>query len=95
MDVPKYLISLINLYGDSKAVVRLDNMTSNRFGTLLNSLYGEALFRRHCSMSMKNLDVGIITANLDGFSGGVKVGGRQIISLRYADHFTLCADYFS
>ena len=88
MGVPPHLIALTcNLYADSRATVRLDDTYSPEFepskgvrqgcilSPLLFNIYGEYIMRK----------------SLDGWKGGVRIGGETISNLRFADDTTSCA----
>lgn len=88
MGVPDHLSLLIqNLYVNSKAAVKIDNQLSNtckigkgvRQGCILSpilfNIYGEYIMR------------GV----MDGWRGGIAVGGVKISNLRYADDTVLLA----
>ena len=88
MGVPEHLITLIrNLYANGRAVVRLQEGESDPFdpakgvrqgcilSPILFNIYGEYIMR--CA--------------LEGWNDGVRIGGRTINNLRFADDTTLCA----
>lgn len=86
--VPSHLIKLVsNLYLSGHGTVGLGEISSSRFkfqkgvrqgcviSPLLYNIYGEYIMRRA----------------LDGWDGGIKIGGQKISNLRYADDTTLLA----
>ena len=88
MGVPSHLVSLIaSLYTDGESTVRVNDVVSGSFkpqkgvrqgcilSPLLFNIYGEYIMR---------------TA-LEGWEGGISVGGNKISNLRYADDTTLFA----
>ena len=89
MGIPDYLTCLLrNLYADQEATVRTGHGTMNWFqigkgvhqGCILSScllnLYAEYLMQK---------------AILDEAQAGIKIAGRNINNLRYADDTTLMA----
>jgi hypothetical protein len=89
MGVPMHLVKIIhNLYNDNNAVVRINSLNSTNFrvqrgvrqGCILSpdlfNIYGEYIMRRA----------------LDGWKGGVSIGGKKLSNLRYADDTTLIAN---
>lgn len=88
MGVPEHLVSVIHgLYSKNAATVRVNGLNSKKFtvqkgvrqGCILSpdlfNIYGEFLMRRA----------------LDGWNGGVTIGGKKLSNLRYADDTTLIA----
>jgi hypothetical protein len=88
MGVPRHLVNLIRqLYRENTAAVRVNGLLTSELHTqkgvrqgcilspILFNIYGEYIMRRA----------------LDGWDGGVKVGGRIISNLRYADDTTIIA----
>lgn len=86
MGTPQHLVLLLkHLYENSIATVRLEDKTSPTFSIqrgvrqgcilspLLFNIYGEYIIRKA----------------LDGWEGGIRIGGREINNLRYADDTTL------
>ena len=88
MGVPAHLTALVqNLYLDGTARVKMENSLSGSFKN-------ERGVRQGCILSPKLFNLYgeyIIRKSLDGWSGGVKVGGQTISNLRYADDTTLLA----
>uniref|UniRef100_A0A803U173 ribonuclease H n=1 Tax=Anolis carolinensis TaxID=28377 RepID=A0A803U173_ANOCA len=90
MGIPSHLVCLLrNLYKDQVATVRTDHGTTDwfkigkgvqqgcRLSPYLFNLYAEHIMRR---------------AGLDESKAGVKISGRNINNLRYADDTTLMAE---
>ena len=90
MGIPEHLTCLLrNLYADKEATVRTGHGTTDWFqigkgvrqGCILSpclfNLYGEYIMR---------------TAGLEEAQGGIKIAGRNINNLRYADDTTLMAE---
>ena len=88
MGVPEHLTTLIhNLYVDGEARVKVEDNVSNSFklgrgvrqgcklSPRLFNLYGEYIMRKA----------------LDGWDGGISIGGQKISNLRYADDTTAIA----
>ncbi|PZC84096.1 hypothetical protein B5X24_HaOG205818 [Helicoverpa armigera] len=88
MGVPKHLAFLVqNLYADSNARIRLEDSYSK-------PLRPERGVRQGCILSPKLFNIygeHIVRAALEGWEGGLSVGGRKINNLRYADDTTLVA----
>lgn len=88
MGTPQHLVLLLkNLYVNSTAMVRVDDRNSKLFNIqrgvrqgcilspLLFNIYGEYIIRKA----------------VDGWEGGIIIGGKKINNLRYADDTTLIA----
>lgn len=88
MGIPRHLISMIkNLYDYNVAYVRLESGLTDPFrvgqgvrqgcllSPLLFNIYGEWIMRKA----------------LEGWNGGITLGGRKISNLRYADDTTIIA----
>ena len=89
MGIPDHLPCLLrNLYADQEATVRNGHGTTDCFQT-------RKAVRQGCilSPSLFNLHTEYITQNagLDEAQGGIKIAGRNINNLRYADDTTLMA----
>jgi hypothetical protein len=86
--VPDHLIILIqNLYLDGKSRVRIDDMLSEAFHT-------ERGVRQGCILSPKLFNIYgecIMRKALEGWEGGISIGGEKITNLRFADDTTLIA----
>ena len=89
MGIPDHLTCFLrNLYAGQGATVRTGHGTMNWFqigkgvhqGCILSSL-----FNRHAEYIMGN-------AGLDETQAGIKIAGRNINNLRYADDTTLMAE---
>ena len=90
MGIPDYLICLRrNLYAGQEATVRTRHGTTYWFKTRKGVLQGcvllPCLFNLYAEYIMRN-------AQGDDSHGGVKIAGRNINSLRYADDTTLMAE---
>ena len=90
MGIPDHLICLLrNLYAGQEATVRTGHGTTDWFqigkrvchGCILSSF----LFNLYAEYIMRN-------AGLDEAQAGIKIAGRNISSLRYADDTTLMAE---
>ena len=77
---------LINLYAGQEATVRTGHGTTNWFqigkGVLQGCLLSPYLFNLDAEYIMRN-------AGLDEAQAGIKISGRNINNLRYADDTTL------
>src|SRR5574337_2234 len=80
---------LRNLYADQEATVRTGHGTTDSFqirkGVHQGCILSPCLFNLHAEYIMKN-------ARLDEAQAGVKIAGRNINNLRYADETTLVAE---
>ena len=90
MQIPDHLTCLLRiLYACQEATVRTGHETMDWFKT------GKGV-RQGCILSPRlfNLHVGYITQNagLDKTQAGIKISGRIIKNLRYADSTTLMAE---
>ena len=87
MRIPDHLICLLrNLYAGQEATVRSGHGTTDRFqigkgGCILSP----CLFNLHAEYIMRN-------TGLDEAQAGIKIAGRNINNLRYADDTTLMAE---
>ena len=90
MGIPGHLTCLLrNLYADQEATVRTRHETTNWFqirkrvrqGCILSS----CLFNLYAEYIMRN-------EGLDEAQAGIKIAGRNINNLRYADDTTLMAE---
>ena len=96
---PKHLVSLISsLYTDQKATIRWDNQKCPFFdierGVRQGCILSPHLFNIYTEQVMRDADL-----EDSGFSigdrkedGGLRIGGRKITDLRYADDTALIAD---
>jgi len=86
MRIPKHLVALVQaLYAQQTAKVRWDGKSSEAFAI------GKGT-RQGCNISLVEFNLyveDIMTRTLENNKHGIKVGGRQINNLRYADDTTL------
>ena len=90
MEIPDYLICLLrNLYAGQEATVRTLYGTSDwlkiKKGAQQHCLLSPCLFNLYAEQIMGN-------AGLDKLQAGIKIGGKNINNLRYADDTTLMAE---
>ena len=90
MEIPDYLTCLLrNLYAGQEATVRIGHGTMDWFqigkGVHQGCILSPCLFNLHAEYIMRN-------AGLDEAQAGIKIAGRNIINLRYADDTTLMAE---
>ena len=90
MGIPDHLICLLrNLHAGQEATVRTLYGTTDWFeiekGVQQGCLLSPCLFTLYAEHIMRN-------AGLDDLQGGIKIGGRNINSLRYVDDTTLLAE---
>ena len=90
MGIPDHLICLLrNLYACQGATVRTGHGTTDWFqigkGVCQGCILSPCLFNVHAEYIMRN-------AGLDEAQAGVKMAGRNINNLRYADDTTLMAE---
>ena len=90
MGIPDYLISpLRNLYAGQEATVRSGHGTTHWFqigkGVHLGCILSPCLFNFYAEYIMRN-------AGLEETQAGIKIAGRNISHLRYADDTTLMAE---
>ena len=90
MGVPKYLACLLrNLYAGQETTVRTGHGTMDWFqigkGVLQGYILSPCLFNLHAEYIMQN-------ARLDEAQAGIKIAGRNISNLIYADDTALMAD---
>ena len=88
--IPDYLICLLrNQYAGQEATVRTGHGTTDCFqigkGVRQGCILSPCLFNLYAEYIMRN-------AGLDEAQVGIKVAGRNINNLRYADDTTLMAD---
>ena len=90
MEIPDHLTCLLqNLYAGQEATIRTGHGTTdwfqNRKGICQDCILSHCLFNLHAEYIMRN-------AGLDEAQAGIKIAGRNINNLRYADHTTLMAE---
>ena len=90
MGIPDHLTCLQrNLYAAQEATVRTGHGTTDWFqigkGVHQGCMLSPCLFNSHAEYIMRN-------AGLDEAQAGVKIAGRDINNLRYADDTTLMAE---
>ena len=90
MGTPDHLICLLrNLYAGQKATVRTGHGTTDWFqigkGVCQGRILSPCLFNLYAEYIMQN-------AGLDKAQAGIKIAGRNINNLRYADDTTLMAE---
>ena len=90
MGIPDHLTCLLrNLYADMEATVRTGHRTTDWFqirkGVCQGCIMSPCLFNLYAEYIIRN-------AGLEERKGGIKIGGRNINNLRYADDTTLMAE---
>ena len=90
MGIPNHLTCLLrNLYAGQKATVRTEHGTTDLFqigkGIHQGCILSPCLFNLYADYIMRN-------AGLDGAQAGIKIAGRNISNLRYADDTTPIAE---
>ena len=90
MQIPDHLICLLkNLYAGQKATVRTGHGTTDWFqrgkGVRQSYVLSPCLFNFYAEYIMRN-------AGLEEAQAGIKIAGRNINNLRYADNTTLMAE---
>ena len=90
MGIPDHLTRLLrNLYAGQEATVRMGHGTTDWFqigkGVCQGCLLSPCLFNFYAEYIMRN-------AGLEETQAGIKIAGRNINNLRYADDTTLMAD---
>ena len=91
MGIPDHLTCLLkNLYAGQEATIRTGHGTTDWFqigkGVYCQGcILSPCLFNLHAEYIMRN-------ARLDEAQGGIKIAGRNINNLRYADETTLMAE---
>ena len=87
LGIPDHLTSLLrNLYAGQEAMIRIRHGTTDWFkigrGVLQGYMLSPCLFNFYAEYIMRN-------ARLDEAQAGIKIAGRNINNLRYADDTTL------
>ena len=90
MGIPDHLTCLLrNLYAGQEATVRTGHETTDRFqigkGVRQGCILSSCLFNLYAEHIMRN-------AGLEEAQAGIKIAGRNINNLRYADDTTLMAE---
>ena len=90
MGIPDHLTCLLrNLYAGQEATVRTEHGTTDWFqtgkGVCQDCILSPCLFKLYAEYIMRN-------AGLDEAQAGIKIAGRNINNLRYADDTTLMAE---
>ena len=90
MGIPDHLTCLLrNLYAGQEATVRTGHRTTDWFqignGVCQGCILSPCLFNFYAEYIMRN-------AGLEETQTGIKIAGRNINNLRYADHITLMAE---
>ena len=90
MGIPDHLTCLLrNLYAGQKATVRTGHGTTDWFqirkGVHQGCILSPCLFNLYADYIMRN-------AGLDEPQAGIKIAGRNVSNLRYADDTTLMAE---
>ena len=90
MGIPDHLICLLrNLYEGQEATVRTGHGTTDWFqtgkGVRQGCILSSCLFNLYAEYIMRN-------AGLEEAQAGIKIAGRNINNLRYADDTTLMAE---
>ena len=90
MGIPDHLTWLLrNLYAVQEATVRTTHGTKDRFqigkGVCQGCILSPCLFNLHAEYIMRN-------AGLDEAQAGIKIAGKNVNNLRYADDTTLMAE---
>ena len=88
--VPNHLTCLLrNLYAGQEAIIRTGHGTTDWFqirkGVGQDCILSPCLFNLYAEYTMRN-------AGLDEAQAGIKIAGRNINNLRYADDTTLMAE---
>ena len=90
MGIPDHLTCFLrNLYADQEAAVRTGHGTTDWFqigkGVCQGCILSPCLFHLYAEYIMRN-------AGLDEAQAGIKIAGRHVDNLRYADDTTLMAE---
>ena len=89
MEIPDLTCFLRNLYAGQEATVRTEHGTTDWFqiakGVCQGCILSLCIFNLYAEYTMRN-------ARLEEAEAGIKIAGRNISNLRYADATTLMAD---
>ena len=90
MGIPEHLICLLrNLYAGQESIVRTGHGTTDWFqigkGVGQACILSPCLFKLYAKNTMRN-------AGLEEAQAGIKIAGRNINNVRYADDTTLMAE---
>ena len=86
MGIPDHLTCFLrNLYAGQEATVRTGHGTTDWFQVHQGCILSPTLFNLYAEYIMRN-------AGLDEAKAGIKIAGRNINNLRYADDTTLMAE---
>ena len=90
MRIPDHMTCLLrNLYAGQEAIVRFRHVTADWFkigkGVCQGCILSPCLFNFYAEYIMRN-------ARLEEAQAGIKIAGRNINNLRYADDITLRAE---
>ena len=90
MGIPDHLTSLLkNLYASQEAIVRIRHGITDGLqigkGVRQGSILSPCLLNLYAEYTMRN-------ARLEEAQAGIKIAGRNINNLRYADYTTLMAE---
>ena len=91
MRIPKHLTCLLrNMYAGQESIIKTGHGTTDWFlirkGVCQGCVLSPYLFNLHAAYIMRN-------ARLEETQAGIKIAGRNINNLRYADDITLMAEY--
>ena len=90
MEIPDHLICLLrNLYAGQEATVRTGYGTTDWFQS--GKEYVKAVYCHPAYLTYKQSKYTMQNARLDEAQAGIKIAGRNINNLRYADDPTLMA----
>ena len=86
MGIPDHLTCLLrNLYVGQEAIVRTGHVTTDWFQIGKGCILSPYLFNLYAEYIMRNI-------GLDEAQAGIKIAGRNIYNLRYADDTNLIAE---
>ena len=90
MGIPDHMTCLLrNLYADQEATIRTEHGTTDWFqigkGVCQDCILSPSLFNLYAEYVMRN-------ARLEEIQAGIKIAGKNINHLRYADDTTLMAE---
>ena len=86
MGIPDHLTCILrNLYAGQEATVRIGHGTTGWFQIGKGCILSPCLFNLYAEYIMRN-------AGLDEAQAGIKIAGRNINNLGYADNTTLMAE---